>query len=78
MRPYPTPTPSGGEYRESRGSRSPLHLIVITAARSPVPAGSSCNYPLSSGLTLGGPAGDTKDFSVNVLQPGYHGDGTGL
>ena len=78
LSPYATPTPWGGEYRESRHSRSPLRQVVITAARSPVTAGSSCNYPLWSAQTLGGPSGDTTDMSVNVLFPGYQGDGTGL
>ncbi len=76
--PYATPTPSGGEYKEPPSSRVHLRQLVISAARSPTPAGSSCNYPLTSAQTLGGPAGDTKDFSVKVLQPGYHGNGTGL
>jgi hypothetical protein len=78
LRPYQTPTPWGGEYKEAARSRASLRQIVIGAARSPVAAGSSCNYPLASYMTLGGPAGDTKDISVNILEPGYQGNGTGL
>jgi hypothetical protein len=78
LQPYATPTPTGGEYREGHHAHSPLRLVVVTVARSPVKAGSSCNYPLSSALTLGGPAGDTKAFSVNILEPGFNGNGSGL
>jgi hypothetical protein len=67
--PYSSPTPTGGEYRAPHGTHSPLRQIVVTAARSPVPPGASCNYPvLSSQSVDGAPStgSDTKDFSVKV------------
>lgn len=67
--PYSTPTPTGGEYKAPHGSHSPLRQIIVTAARSPVPPGSSCNYPvLSSQSVDGAPSNgsDTKDYSVKV------------
>ncbi|HEY7829530.1 MAG TPA: hypothetical protein VIC06_03075, partial [Solirubrobacteraceae bacterium] len=63
--PYATPTPIGGEYQTQHGSR--VRTAIITAARSPVPPGASCNYPLFSGLAVDGypsQRSDTKDFTV--------------
>jgi hypothetical protein len=48
--PYPTPTPTGGQYDETANPASRFSSITITAARSLVPAGSSCNYPQESSL----------------------------
>ena len=67
--PYRTPTPIGGEYQAPSGAHSPLKLAVVTAARSPVPPGTSCNYPVYSTEAVDGAPGqgsDTKDFGVNV------------
>jgi hypothetical protein len=44
--PYTTPTPTGGEYK---APHAPLRTAIVTAARSPVPPGASCNYPIFSG-----------------------------
>jgi hypothetical protein len=67
--PYSTPTPTGGEYKAPPGPRSPLRKVIITAARSPVPPGTSCNYPVFSSDSIDGSpsnGSDTKDFSVKV------------
>lgn len=67
--PYATPTPYGGEYREPHGPHSRLRAVFVTAAKSPVPPGSSCNYPVYNGQSVLGTPGegaDTKDFSVKV------------
>jgi hypothetical protein len=67
--PYATPTPVGGEYREPHGPHSPLRAVFITAARSPVPPGASCNYPVFGSQSAdGAPAegADTRDLSVKV------------
>jgi hypothetical protein len=44
---------------------SSLRAACIKRAASQKP-GTSCKYPLVSNQTLGGPSGDTKDFSVNL------------
>jgi hypothetical protein len=62
--PYTTPTPTGGEYK---APHAPLRTAIVTAARSPVPPGASCNYPIFSGLAVDGfpsQRSDTKDFTV--------------
>jgi hypothetical protein len=67
--PYTTPTPIGGEYRAPHGPHSPLRTIIVTAARSQVPPGASCNYPVFGSQSVNGaPAAgsDTKDLSVKV------------
>jgi hypothetical protein len=67
--PYSTPTPVGGEYRAPHGPHSPLRAVIVTAAKSPVPPGSSCNYPVFGSQSVdGAPAegADTKDLSVTV------------
>jgi hypothetical protein len=66
MIPYPTPTPTGGEYAEPHHARSALSSIVVTYAKSPVRAGSSCDYPLESRWTSQGQGGNTGDFSVGI------------
>ncbi len=48
--PYPSPTPLGGQYDESSDPASHYTAITITAAKSPVPPGRSCNYPVKSTL----------------------------
>jgi hypothetical protein len=67
LMPYPTPTPTGGEYREPRNARSPLRGIVVTFAKSPIPPGASCNYPLESFNVSRGQGGDVKDFTVEEV-----------
>jgi hypothetical protein len=69
LEPYATPTPTGGVWREAPGGRSRLRLIVVTAARSPVRAESSCDYPLASEKSISGWRGDLKDFGVKLLEP---------
>jgi hypothetical protein len=67
VNPYPTPTPIGGEYTAPQGPHSPLRTVIVTAARSPVPPGANCNYPLFSGFAVDGATSqksDTKDFTV--------------
>jgi hypothetical protein len=62
--PYTTPTPTGGEYK---APHAPLRTAIVTAARSPVPPGASCNYPIFSGEAVDGfpsQRSDTKDFAV--------------
>jgi hypothetical protein len=64
--PYTTPTPTGGEYK---APHAPLRTAIVTAARSPVPPGDSCNYPIFSGLAVDGfpsQRSDTKDFTVGI------------
>jgi hypothetical protein len=48
--PYPAPTPTGGQYDETSNPASRFSSITIAAAKSSVPAGSSCNYPQESSL----------------------------
>lgn len=67
VNPYPTPTPIGGEYTAPPGPHSPLRTVIVTAARSPVPPGANCNYPLFSGFAVDGAhsqKSDIKDFTV--------------
>ncbi len=67
--PYTTPTPLGGEYRAPHGPHSPLRTAVITAARSAVAPGASCNYPVFSSQSVDGfpsDGSDTTDYSVKV------------
>jgi hypothetical protein len=62
--PYTTPTPTGGEYK---APHAPLRTAIVTAARSPVPPGASCNYPIFSGEAVDGfpsQRSDTKDFAI--------------
>lgn len=69
--PYSTPTPTGGEYIEPHKTHSALGSIVVTSAKSPVPLGSSCNYPLESEWTSRGVVGSgAGDFSIEIL--GYN------
>lgn len=48
--PYPTPTPTGGQYDETADPASHFSSITITAAKPPVPEGKSCNFPVESSL----------------------------
>ena len=48
--PYPTPTPNGGQYDELAEPASHVSTITLTAAKSPVPAGKSCTFPIESSL----------------------------
>jgi hypothetical protein len=67
VEPYPTPTPIGGEYQAPQGPHSPLRGVFVTAARSSVPPGANCNYPLFSGFAVDGAPSqksDIKDFTV--------------
>jgi hypothetical protein len=67
VEPYATPMPIGGEYTAPQGPHSPLRTVIVTAARSPVPPGANCNYPLFSGFAVDGATSqksDTKDFTV--------------
>ena len=60
--PYPSPTPVGGEYRAPHGPHSPLRAVFVTAAKSPIPPGASCNYPVHGSLSLNG----VPDFGGNA------------
>jgi hypothetical protein len=48
--PYPTPTPTGGQYDETADPASHFSSITLTAAKPPAPAGKSCNFPVESSL----------------------------
>jgi hypothetical protein len=49
--PYPMPTPLGGQYEETSDPASRYTAVTVTAAKSPVPAGTNCNYPLVSNIS---------------------------
>lgn len=66
--PYPTPTPIGGEYKTPSGPHSPMREVIVTAARSPVPPGANCNYPVFTARAVDGgvsEGSDAKDYSVS-------------
>jgi hypothetical protein len=46
--PHATPTPRGGWYEETSNPASRFTAVAITAAKSPVAPGTSCNYPIES------------------------------
>jgi hypothetical protein len=48
LRPYPTPTPVGGEYRETTDPNTQFQQVVVAFAKAPVPRGANCNYPQQS------------------------------
>jgi hypothetical protein len=83
VEPYATPTPIGGEYTAPHGPHSPLRTVIVTAARSLVPLGANCNYPLFSGFAVDGAhsqKSDIKDFTVGFKRdsenkPGETGEG---
>ena len=69
LEPYTTPTPTGGEYRPPHGPHSPLRAVFVTAAKSSVPPGASCNYPVYGSLSINGVpdvGGDAKGLNANI------------
>lgn len=68
--PSATPTPIGGQYDETAGDPGfALATITVTAAKSPVLPGASCNYPQESTLTgTVSHAGPKSHVSVNVVE----------
>ena len=48
--PYATPTPTGGQYNETSNPSSRYSSVTITYAKSKLPLGASCTYPLESSL----------------------------
>jgi hypothetical protein len=68
--PTATPTPIGGQYDETAGDPgSALATITVTAAKSPVLPGASCDYPQESTLTgTVSHAGPKSHVSVNVVE----------
>jgi hypothetical protein len=48
--PYATPTPEGGQYDEPAEPISHVSSITITAAKPPMPLGTSCKLPIPSSL----------------------------
>lgn len=63
INPFSSSTPFGGEYAETNNPQSQFRQIVVQFARSPVPRGASCNYPLT-GSAYAGEGIDIKDYSV--------------
>jgi hypothetical protein len=56
----PLPSTIAGSYRETGDPRRAIRRVVVTFAKSPVPQGSTCSYPLWA-TALGG---DEKDYRV--------------
>lgn len=56
----PLPPTIGGSYREAGDRSARFRRLVISFARSPVPQGATCSYPLMASVQ----GGDSKDYQV--------------
>jgi hypothetical protein len=70
LRPYPTPTPVGGEYVETTNPNTQFQQIVVKFAKSPVPRGANCHYPQQSRVGFKMQKGLNGAFRVGVPAPG--------
>jgi hypothetical protein len=70
LRPYPTPTPVGGEYVETTDPSTQFRQVVVKFAKSPVPRGANCNYPQQSRVGGAMQKGLSAAFRVDTPEPG--------
>jgi hypothetical protein len=70
LRPYATPTPMGGEYDETTDPSTQYRQVVVEFAKSPVPRGASCDYPLMSRAGNSQTRDPSAVFRVDTPQPG--------
>jgi hypothetical protein len=70
LRPYATPTPTGGEYVETSDPATQYRQVVVKFAKPPVPVGSSCDYPLLSRIGGTMQQGLSAAFRVGTPHPG--------
>jgi hypothetical protein len=70
LRPYATPTPTGGEYVETSDPTTQYRQVVVKFAKPPVPVGSSCDYPLLSRIGGTMQQGLSAAFRVGTPHPG--------
>lgn len=69
LRPYPTPTPVGGEYVETTDPGTQFRQVVVKFATSPVPRGANCNYPQQSRVGGTMQKGLSAAFRVDAPEP---------
>jgi hypothetical protein len=70
LRPYPTPTPVGGEYVETSDPTTQFRQVVVKFAKPPVPRGANCNYPEQSRVGGTMQKGLSAAFRLNTPEPG--------
>jgi hypothetical protein len=70
LRPYPTPTPVGGEYVETIDPSTQFEQVVVKFAKSPVPRGANCDYPKQSRVGGTMQKGLSAAFLVDLPEPG--------
>jgi hypothetical protein len=70
LKPYATPTPMGGEYDETTDPNTQYRQVVVKFAKSPVPRGASCNYPLMSRAGNSETRDPSAVFRVDTPRPG--------
>lgn len=69
LRPYPTPTPVGGEYIETTDASTRYRQVVVKFAKSPVPRGANCDYPQQSRVGGTMQEGLSAAFRVDTPEP---------
>ena len=69
LRPYPTPTPVGGEYQETTNPSTQFRQVVVKFAKPPVPRGANCNYPQQSRVGGTMQKGLSAAFRVGIPEP---------
>jgi hypothetical protein len=69
LRPYPTPTPIGGEYLETTEANTQFRQVIVKFAKSSVPRGSSCDYPQQSRVGGTMQKGLSAAFRVDTPEP---------
>jgi hypothetical protein len=70
LRPYPTPTPVGGEYVETTDPSTQFRQVVVKFAKPPVPRGANCDYPEQSRVGGTMQKGLSASFRVDTPAPG--------
>lgn len=70
LKPYATPTPMGGEYEETTDPGTQYRQVVVEFAKSPVPRGASCDYPLMSRAGNSQARDPSAVFRVDTPQSG--------